>query len=164
MATVASKMTALADEVREISGATNKLSIDAMTEHVSNANDEINSQATTIAEIAALLNGKSVPGGGSSGGVETCTVTIDGFQDVYYVGVENGALVMKTNKGSSTSAVHSIVAAQNSILLCTNGNSSNYTLNNAIIIYNYGSSIVQAYSVYGENASIVHSNSGGSAD
>lgn len=136
-----------------------------VAEQVTRITNEVDSQAAKIAEISALLEGKGVPGGGgSSGGVETCTVTIDGFQDVYYVGVENGALVMKPSKGGSTSAVHSIVAAQNSILLCTNGNSSNYTLNNAIIIYNYGSSIVHAYSVHGENASIVHSNSGGSAD
>lgn len=82
MATVATKITALADEVREISGATNKLSIDAMTEHVNNANNEVNSQASKIAEISALLDGKGVPGG-NDGNVETCTVEISSDQWTY---------------------------------------------------------------------------------
>ena len=89
---VNSKMTALADEVREISGATGKLGIDAMTSNLGNANTEIGSQATTIAEIAELLNGKSVPGGEAN--VETCTVKLVESRNTicacFYSAYENG--------------------------------------------------------------------------
>jgi hypothetical protein len=43
METVSFKMTALADEVRRLSGKTDKIGIDAMTTNVSEANTEIDS-------------------------------------------------------------------------------------------------------------------------
>lgn len=60
---VYSKMTALADEIRELSGTTEALSIDAMTTNVSEANDEVNTQVDLIAQLSAALEGKA---GGSS--------------------------------------------------------------------------------------------------
>ena len=59
MATVATKMTALADEVREISGVTNKLGIDAMTTHLDTVNAEVADQENLIAQISAALEGKT---------------------------------------------------------------------------------------------------------
>ena len=51
--------------------------IEKIKERVQDANEELVAQGTTISEIAALLEGKSVPGGSGSGGsVETCTVEI----------------------------------------------------------------------------------------
>jgi hypothetical protein len=48
--------------------------IEKIKTQVQNINDTASAQATTIAEIMELLDGKSVPGGG--GGVETCTITL----------------------------------------------------------------------------------------
>ena len=40
---VNSKMTAIADEIRELSGATDKLSLDTMATSLGEANDEVDS-------------------------------------------------------------------------------------------------------------------------
>jgi hypothetical protein len=97
------KMTALADEIRELSGTTDTKSLDEMKVDVDAANAEIAEQAELIAQIATALEGKasgvenineevveytslnmeleaiinSLPeAGGGSGSVETCTVTL----------------------------------------------------------------------------------------
>lgn len=77
----------VADEIRVLSGTTAEMGLDVMKTCVSEANDVIDAQATTISEIAALLEGKSVP----DGGVEMCTVTIADVStrgyvtDIFYV-------------------------------------------------------------------------------
>jgi hypothetical protein len=60
------KMTALADEIRELSGTTSQLSIDTMTDKVDEANAEINSQADLITQIKNVVD--SLPEAGSGGG------------------------------------------------------------------------------------------------
>lgn len=62
MSTVNEKMTALADEIRELSGTTTSKSIDAMTTDVDVANAEIAEQAELLEQIATALEGKA--GGG----------------------------------------------------------------------------------------------------
>jgi hypothetical protein len=64
MSTVNEKMTALADEIRELSGTTTKKSIDAMTSDVDAANTEISEQMELIAQISTALEGKAGGGGG----------------------------------------------------------------------------------------------------
>lgn len=64
MSTVNEKMTALADEVRELSGSTELKGIDEMTSDIASANDEIVDQAELIAQIAAALEGKATTGNG----------------------------------------------------------------------------------------------------
>ena len=64
MATVNEKMTALADEIRQLSGTTTSKGIDAMTSDVDAANTEIAEQAELLAQIAIALEDKA---GGSGG-------------------------------------------------------------------------------------------------
>jgi outer membrane murein-binding lipoprotein Lpp len=59
MATVNEKMTALADEIRELSGTTTSKSIDAMRSDVDAANAEIADQAELLEQIATALEGKT---------------------------------------------------------------------------------------------------------
>jgi hypothetical protein len=62
MSTLNEKMTALADEVRELSGTTGSKSIDAMTTDIQDANSEVAEQADLIAQIATALAGKAAGG------------------------------------------------------------------------------------------------------
>lgn len=71
--TVNSKMTALADEIRELSGTTIPKGIDAMTTDVSVANIEISEQTDLIMQISSALEGKA----SGVGTTETCTLTVE---------------------------------------------------------------------------------------
>lgn len=66
MATVNEKMTALADEVRELSGTTEAIGIDGMTSNINEANNEVESQAELLARAVSALSGKA---GGESNAV-----------------------------------------------------------------------------------------------
>ena len=73
---IQSTMTALADEVRELSGKTGKLTLAGMTEGVAGGNEEISSQAALINQIKAALEGKAA--GGTEPVVEPLSVTENG--------------------------------------------------------------------------------------
>jgi hypothetical protein len=73
---VNSKMTAIADEIRELSGTTGTMGLDAMATNVAEANGLVDSEAELIARIATALEGKAAGGGGSSGNFEAVTVSI----------------------------------------------------------------------------------------
>ena len=60
MATVHEKMTALANEIRALSGTANIMGLDAMKTHISNANSDINTEAGLITQIQTVLQGKIV--------------------------------------------------------------------------------------------------------
>lgn len=62
-----STMTALADEVRELSGKTGKLTLENMTDEVASGNGTISDQTALIAQISQALEGKAAGGGGSVG-------------------------------------------------------------------------------------------------
>ena len=65
--TINEKMTAIADEVRALSGATDTLNLDEMASHTKEANTEIEKQGELIAQIQEALQGKASGGGGGQG-------------------------------------------------------------------------------------------------
>ncbi|MEE1084283.1 MAG: hypothetical protein UH850_11220 [Paludibacteraceae bacterium] len=76
MATVNSKMTAIADEIRTLSGTSDSMGLDAMATHVGEANDEVDSQVELLAQAVAALEGKA---SGSSGSGEDVTAETDEY-------------------------------------------------------------------------------------
>lgn len=76
MATINEKMTALADEIRELSGTTASKSIDTMTSDINLANNEINSQTDLIAQIKEVADNLPEAEGGGGDYIQTCTVEL----------------------------------------------------------------------------------------
>ena len=56
---VNSKMTAIADEIRTLSGTTDTMGLDAMATNLSEANGEVNRQVDLISQIQTALEGKA---------------------------------------------------------------------------------------------------------
>lgn len=56
---VNSKMTAIADEIRELSGTTGAMGLDAMATHIGEANTDVATQTELLAQIIAALEGKA---------------------------------------------------------------------------------------------------------
>ena len=56
------KMTAIADEIRELSGTIEAMGLDAMASHIDNANMEIADQEVLLQQIASVIAGKSIKG------------------------------------------------------------------------------------------------------
>jgi hypothetical protein len=75
-------MTALADEVRELSGETGQLSLEGMTDKVSESNGTISDQSDLIAQIAEALEGKAAGGGGLPTQEKTVSITANGTHEV----------------------------------------------------------------------------------
>ena len=69
---VNTKMTAIANEIRTLSGTTETMGLDSMASHVGDANTKISSQAELIAQITAALEGKA------AGGIELPTLSNEG--------------------------------------------------------------------------------------
>jgi polyhydroxyalkanoate synthesis regulator phasin len=72
---VNSKMTALADEIRELSGTTTTKSIDTMTADVDAANAEITEQSELLEQIVIALENKAAGGSGEDVTEETTAYT-----------------------------------------------------------------------------------------
>lgn len=59
MSNVNTKMTAIADEIRELSGTIDKLSLDSMASNLSDVCEEVDTQADLISQITTALEGKA---------------------------------------------------------------------------------------------------------
>lgn len=171
------KMTALADEVRELSGTESAKSIDAMTSDIDAANTEINEQAGLIEQIVTVLENKAAGGGGSGGDaqIKTCTVTISttyyGVSEARifgysYTAFENGEIVVKQKSipvDGFASAVISDVVCGSAITIMLNGIEHMYTYNGNVIVTSFGTwsftscpvAILCAPNVPGSSSSIV---------
>lgn len=75
-------MTALADKIRELSGQTGTLSLDAMTSQVDAANEEVGTQADLLAQLITAVN--DLPNAGSSEPA-TCEVTVTSNTSDYMI-------------------------------------------------------------------------------
>lgn len=69
---VNTKMTAIADEIRTLSGTTGTMGLDAMATNVNSANTKVDSQSDLLAQIVAALEAK-----GANGTFETWTFTLE---------------------------------------------------------------------------------------
>lgn len=113
---VNSKMTALADEIRELSGTSEALGLDAMANHISETNTEVATQADLIAQIQVAVN--SLPEV-SSGNVETCIVTLNGecpVRDIEKVFYTNGSSSIQEISFPNFNEDTSITVTKNSII------------------------------------------------
>lgn len=104
---VNAKMTTLADEIRELSGTTVAMGLDAMTTHIGEANDEVNSQAELIAQIVSALDGKAA-------GIELPTLTNEGSASDLLSGKQliNG----DGNKVTGTFSIDSELSTQDDLI------------------------------------------------
>lgn len=112
MATVNEKMTALADEIRTLSGTTTTKSIDAMTSDVNVVNAEIAEQAELLEQIATALEGKA---GGSGGAIETCMMTLSsevGDATFYYTDENMTVQQISTSNASVTAAKDTLIVGK----------------------------------------------------
>lgn len=101
-------LTAIANEVRTLSGTTDEMSLDTLTTHMNDANIEINNQENLLGQIASALEGKA---GATGAQIDTCTVNFDiflgtgaGFELSYNV-YESNKIVGKCLFSSLTSAI-----------------------------------------------------------
>lgn len=85
--TLNTKMTAIADEIRELSGTTEAMGLVDMKMHVWEANAEVDYQAGLITQIVSVLEGKAAgSGSGNSSAYETYTVRNNLLCEVYIGG------------------------------------------------------------------------------
>ena len=123
---VHSKMTAVADEIRELSGTTGAMGLDAMSANLKEANDDVSEQADLIAQIASALEGKAA--GGSV--IETCTVEVSAtstkhrFEALGYMTVDNDGNVSAETVivNANTVTIENVVCG--SMLCCIGASSS----------------------------------------
>lgn len=97
---VSSTLTGLADEVRQLSGESGKMTLARMTSEVEEANSEVSEQEETISEIVRALAGKAAGGGTGMPQIdETLRYSADGR-----LGVNTADVVEEDNTLPVTSA------------------------------------------------------------
>ena len=100
------KLKAIGDQVRNLMGSTEKLSLEAMASKLNDASGEVTTQASLIAQISEVLEGKAAGGGGSSSGGSSSNVATIGTSlpvrstasggAVYYTRLSDGVVELAT--------------------------------------------------------------------
>lgn len=72
---VATKMTAIADKIRNLLGITGAMGLDSMASNLGEVETEVDNQAELIGEILSALDNKVAGSGGGGVEIETCTMT-----------------------------------------------------------------------------------------
>lgn len=118
-------ITAVADNIRSITGHTGSLTLGEMatiknTSQAVNLDEELDEQDNLIAQIQTALEGKAAGSGSSGTTTETCTVTIEnnkGFAfNIAYTDVSNETLVPTIAKHSATTITKDYIVAGNTIM------------------------------------------------
>lgn len=102
MATVNDKMTAIADEIRTLSGVSETLGLDEMTVNLNEANTEINNQTDLISLIQNIID--NLPEAGSGGGSEeqaTPIITVNSTGLIIATAGTKSATKQLTTKGAT---------------------------------------------------------------
>ena len=126
---VNSKMTAIADELRALMGATGALTLDGMAQQAGAANDAADAQAGLIAQITEALEGKAGAGALKTGtftaatsGIQTITHGLGKIPD-YFV------MCMQDDSGKKTKSVINVFATPMRQFFCySNSNLSGFTI------------------------------------
>lgn len=111
-----SDLTGMADEVRTLADTTDKMSLEAMTDNVAQANEKVDSQSEVIAQIKTALQGKTV--GNKEEQEKSITVT------------ENGRCEVLPDEGYTLSGVDVNVDVEDMITKLTNDEIVEYSNGN----------------------------------
>lgn len=102
MATVNDKMTAIADEIRTLSGVSETLGLDEMTVNLNEANTEINNQTDLISLIQNIIdNLPEADSGGGSGEQATPVITVNSTGLILATAGTKSSTKQLTTKGAT---------------------------------------------------------------
>lgn len=106
-----SELTGMADEVRTLADTDSKMSLNAMTDNVAQANEKVDSQSEIIAQIKTALQGKAGSGGGLPDWDDDSPIIASGY-GINTVSsweiTEKGTLRWKCNGTNATAGFDSI--------------------------------------------------------
>ena len=150
---VNSKMTALADEIRILSGTEDTMGLDAMKTNVNQANSNVETEADLIAQIQTALESKAAGSGGTS--VETCSLIVEGATSDYYP--VNIAYMTVDDSGNVVS-VHETVSTSSVTVTCLRGSVVSVKYKSAFNGFNFsiGSNMVRVTPLFSDGYAAVY--------
>ena len=116
---VNSKMTAIANEIRDLSGTSEVMGLDSMATHIREANSEVDSQANLITQIKAALDGKVASSGDIGFEDEFVTRTITTYENSRVTTIGSSAFYYFTSL-TSVSFPECTSIGSNAFYYCSN--------------------------------------------